>query len=111
MSHGITHNDSMFSVREMPWHGLGVVLDEYPRSIDEALEKSGLGWKVTHGDVLVVKTAGMDRRLRHQAPGRADPGQRGSRPTCARTPARCSGSSPTNTRSSTTATRSDSSTR
>jgi len=55
MSHGLTTNDSMFSVREMPWHGLGVVLDEYPHSIDEALEKAGLGWKITHGDVLVVK--------------------------------------------------------
>jgi phage/plasmid-like protein (TIGR03299 family) len=55
MSHGLTNNDSMFSVREMPWHGLGVVLDQYPRSIDEALDKAGLGWKVTHGDVLVVK--------------------------------------------------------
>lgn len=40
----------------MPWHGLGVVLDEYPRSIDEALDKAGLGWRVTHGDVHVVKT-------------------------------------------------------
>jgi phage/plasmid-like protein (TIGR03299 family) len=56
MSHGITSNDQMFSVRAMPWHGLGVVLDEYPRSIDEALDKAGLGWKVTHGDVLVVRT-------------------------------------------------------
>jgi phage/plasmid-like protein (TIGR03299 family) len=55
MSHGITTNDQMFSVREVPWHGLGVVLDEYPKSIDEALDKAGLGWKVTHGDVLVVK--------------------------------------------------------
>ena len=55
MSHGITNHDSMFSVREMPWHGLGVVLDQYPSSIDEALDKAGLGWKVTHGDVLVVK--------------------------------------------------------
>jgi len=56
MSHGLTNHDSMFSVREMPWHGLGVVLDQYPRSIDEALEKAGLGWKVTHGDVLVVSS-------------------------------------------------------
>ena len=56
MSHGITNQDSMFSVREMPWHGLGVVLDRYPRSIDEALDKAGLGWKVSHGDVLVVRT-------------------------------------------------------
>lgn len=56
MPHGITSSDHMFSVRRMPWHGLGVVLDDYPRSIDDALEKAGLGWKVTHGDVLVVKT-------------------------------------------------------
>jgi phage/plasmid-like protein (TIGR03299 family) len=55
MSHGITNKDQMFSVRSMPWHGLGVVLDQYPKSIDEALEKAGLGWKVSHGDVLVVK--------------------------------------------------------
>ena len=47
MSHGITSNDSMYSVREMPWHRLGVVLDEYPKSIDDALEKAGLGWKVS----------------------------------------------------------------
>jgi len=56
MSHGITNNDTMFSVRKGPWHGLGVVLDEYPASIDEALQKAGLHWRVTHGDVLVVKT-------------------------------------------------------
>src|SRR6202035_1296330 len=55
MSHGITSKDSLYSVREMPWHRLGVVLDEYPKSIDEALEKAGLGWKVSYGDVLVVK--------------------------------------------------------
>ena len=42
MSHGITTTDHMFSVRTMPWHGLGVVLDEYPRSIDEALHSAGL---------------------------------------------------------------------
>jgi phage/plasmid-like protein (TIGR03299 family) len=57
MSHGITSSDSMYSVRELPWHGLGAVLDEYPASIDEALQKAGLGWRVTHGDVLVVKRA------------------------------------------------------
>ena len=47
----------MFSVPAVPWHGLGVVLDGYPRSIDEALQCAGLGWQVTHGDVLVVTTA------------------------------------------------------
>src|SRR3546814_7667054 len=28
--HEITSTDNMFSVREMPWHGLGKVLSEYP---------------------------------------------------------------------------------
>jgi phage/plasmid-like protein (TIGR03299 family) len=47
MGHGLTDSDSMFSSnRQMPWHGLGAVLDTYPRSIDEALDKSGLGWGV-----------------------------------------------------------------
>lgn len=32
------------SVRERPWHGLGVVLAERPRDIDEAIDKSGIGW-------------------------------------------------------------------
>ena len=110
MSHGITHNDNMFSVRAMPWHGLGVVLDEYPRSIDDALDKAGLGWKVTHGDVLVVKTPEWTDDFGTKHPAELIPA-RGSRPTCARTPATCSGSCPTSTRSSTTATRSGSSTR
>jgi phage/plasmid-like protein (TIGR03299 family) len=35
MGHGLTETDSMFSVRETPWHGLGVVLPEYPTR-DEA---------------------------------------------------------------------------
>jgi hypothetical protein len=74
MSHGITDNDQMFSVRHMPWHGLGVVLDQYPRSIEEALERAGLGWKVTHGDVLVVKTSEWTDDFGTTS-GRADPGQ------------------------------------
>jgi hypothetical protein len=55
MAHGLTSSDSMFMVRKPPWHGLGVVLEEPPRSIDEALERSGLGWRVRQGDVLVVR--------------------------------------------------------
>jgi hypothetical protein len=55
MSHGITENDQMYSVTEAPWHDLGVVLDEYPKSIDEALGRAGLGWNVSRAEVLVVK--------------------------------------------------------
>lgn len=46
MSAGITHKDSMMSVREMPWHGLGEVLKKHPKSIEEAIKKSGLDWEV-----------------------------------------------------------------
>jgi phage/plasmid-like protein (TIGR03299 family) len=61
MSHGLTKTDSMFSVRELPWHGLGAVLEQPPRSIDEAREKSGLGWAVATAPVLVERRpAGTD---------------------------------------------------
>jgi len=30
MGHGITDTDQMFSVRKMPWHGLGVILSDSP---------------------------------------------------------------------------------
>jgi phage/plasmid-like protein (TIGR03299 family) len=46
MSHGIWEQDNLFSVREAPWHGLGAILDRPPKDIDEAIEKSGLGWEV-----------------------------------------------------------------
>jgi len=45
MSHELMQNDNMFSVRETPWHGLGVILPEAP-SIDEALKISNLDWQV-----------------------------------------------------------------
>ncbi len=57
MAHGLTATDEMFSVRRMPWHGLGVVLDEPPASIDDALEKAGLGWRVRSAGVLVERRA------------------------------------------------------
>ena len=36
--------ESMFSVREMPWHREGVVLDEYPKDWAEARKFAGLEW-------------------------------------------------------------------
>jgi len=36
----------MFSVREVPWHLDGYVPDRAPKSIDEAVDWSGLGWGV-----------------------------------------------------------------
>ena len=46
MAHGITQTDTMMSVRRVPWHRLGVVLDERPRTLEEALMASGLSWTV-----------------------------------------------------------------
>ena len=46
MSAGLTDSDTMFSVRETPWHGLGAVLDRPPATVGEAIEASGLGWSV-----------------------------------------------------------------
>src|SRR4051812_40810739 len=46
MAHGITRQDSVMSVRRVPWHRLGVVLDERPDTLDDALEAAGLTWTV-----------------------------------------------------------------
>lgn len=46
MPAGIYGDDSLFSVRQTPWHGLGVVLDDHPKSIDEAIIAAGLDWNV-----------------------------------------------------------------
>jgi phage/plasmid-like protein (TIGR03299 family) len=70
MGHGITDTDHMFSVRRMPWHGLGAVLEDYPSSIDDALERAGLGWRVDQGDVLVVRVPEREDDL-----GRCHPAQ------------------------------------
>jgi phage/plasmid-like protein (TIGR03299 family) len=37
--------DTGFTVREPAWHGLGAVLDDYPRHIDDARELAGLTWE------------------------------------------------------------------
>jgi phage/plasmid-like protein (TIGR03299 family) len=55
MGHGLTSMDSMYSVRKPPWHHLGVVLDDYPRSIDDALDKAGLGWGVRTAPVMIER--------------------------------------------------------
>lgn len=38
--------ETMFSVRETPWHGLGYISENYPESVDQALVWAGLDWKV-----------------------------------------------------------------
>lgn len=43
--------ETMFSVREKPWHGLGAIIQEAPAS-DEALRLAGLDWEVIQEPVL-----------------------------------------------------------
>ena len=50
MSHEI---ESMFSVREKPWHGLGVIVENAPTS-KEAIELSGLNWEVNSNPIYDV---------------------------------------------------------
>ena len=46
--------ESMFYVREMPWHGLGTRVAEAPSSKD-ALRLAGLDWKVVQEPILTVR--------------------------------------------------------
>jgi phage/plasmid-like protein (TIGR03299 family) len=87
MGHGLTNTDSMFSVRELPWHGLGAVLEQPPGSIDEALDESGLGWAVATASVLFERRpartddfgrerpAQLERAAGHKATLRSDTGE------------------------------------
>ena len=53
MPAGITSSDSMFSVRQTPWHGLGAVMQRPPATIAEAIQASGLGWRVEREPIAV----------------------------------------------------------
>jgi len=44
--------NSMFSVREKPWHGLGIVLDDYPGRI-EAMKFAGHDFRIDEKDVFM----------------------------------------------------------
>lgn len=43
--------ESIFSVRETPWHGLGTIIQDAPDS-KEAIKLAGLNWKVEQSDVI-----------------------------------------------------------
>jgi phage/plasmid-like protein (TIGR03299 family) len=43
----------MMSVREVPWHGLGKVLDKEPANIDEAIVAAGLEWEVAQEPIYI----------------------------------------------------------
>lgn len=45
MSHDLLENDTMFSVKQVPWHGLGSILQDAPETSEEAIRLAGLDWK------------------------------------------------------------------
>ncbi len=51
-----------FSVREVPWHGLGKVLNDYPGSWDEARVLAGLDWDPVEEPVYSVGELYADGR-------------------------------------------------
>lgn len=51
MAHGILENDTMFSVKERPWHGLGTVIEKAP-SVKEGIKLAGLDWKVETRSIM-----------------------------------------------------------
>ena len=46
--------ESMFSVRQMPWHREGTILDDYPGTWADARILAGLGWDPVTADVYAV---------------------------------------------------------
>lgn len=71
MPAGLYESDSMFSVREVPWHQLGVVLEKPPATIAEALELSGLDWDIvqvpTHVTNPVTGEVETDRLVNYRS--------------------------------------------
>jgi hypothetical protein len=58
--------ETMFSVREKPWHGLGTIVAEAPASA-EALKLAGLDWKVVQAPIYTGRgeeVAGYKANLR-----------------------------------------------
>jgi len=44
--------DNMLSVKLTPWHGLGVILETAPKTVEEALTIAGLNWQVERAPVV-----------------------------------------------------------
>lgn len=59
MSHEI---EQMFSVRETPWHGLGVIVQDAPNA-KEAIRLAGLDWNVKHEKLVSESGIFSDHKL------------------------------------------------
>jgi phage/plasmid-like protein (TIGR03299 family) len=58
--------EQMFSVREMPWHRQGTVLDGYPQDFGTARKLAGLDWEVEEAPAL-YEVMGEDEFRQHAA--------------------------------------------
>jgi phage/plasmid-like protein (TIGR03299 family) len=61
--------ESMFSVREMPWHQEGTILADYPGSWDEARQLAGLDWDPITSSVYALTGPGADGTGRYEPVG------------------------------------------
>jgi phage/plasmid-like protein (TIGR03299 family) len=61
--------ETMFYVRELPWHGLGVNLEEAPNS-EKALIAAGLDWEVIQKPIYINVTGGKGFANFNQVPNR-----------------------------------------
>lgn len=71
MAHGILENDTMFSVKEKPWHKLGTVVETAP-TVKEAIKLAGLDWKVEQKPLQAVTNDGNLQVITHKAVLRED---------------------------------------
>jgi phage/plasmid-like protein (TIGR03299 family) len=58
--------ESMFSVRELPWHGGGLVLGDYPGCWGEARRLAGLEWEPVAEQVYALAGVGGDGGPRYE---------------------------------------------
>lgn len=60
MGHGFEGRDTMFSVREVPWHRLGTVVETAPTA-KEAIRLAGLDWRVSKEPLICCEKVVKDR--------------------------------------------------
>lgn len=58
----VNQKAQMFSVKQTPWHGLGVILDAPPTS-EEAIVAAGLNWEVEKRQAFFVNSNGKNQEI------------------------------------------------
>ena len=61
MGHGLEINDSMFSAREVPWHGIGTIVPE-ELGAEAAIKAAGLDWEVELVPAIAKRAWGNSQR-------------------------------------------------